>query len=161
MTGLRSSATGTSSRSRSIETLRRRTLRSLSIEFAEPVDPASFAGLANVRDVSVDGRVLTCKVTGSVDGVIKAAARNTVLNITAENSSLEEIFMNFYEGDSPQADDDAELRFPQDVAGPTLADVLVWLWPWLAIGLYTIMFYPPYRRKPPACWNSSKTCPRN
>ena len=40
----------------SIETLRRRTLRSLSIEFAEPADPASFAGLANVRDVSVDGR---------------------------------------------------------------------------------------------------------
>ena len=92
----------------SIETLRRRTLRSLSIEFAEPADPASFAGLANVRDVSVDGPVLTCKVTGSVDAVIKAAARNTVLNITAENSSLEEIFMNFYEGDSPQGDDDAE-----------------------------------------------------
>ena len=92
----------------SIETLRRRTLRSLWIEFAEPADPASFAGLANVRDVSVDGPVLTCKVTGSVDAVIKAAARNTVLNITAENSSLEEIFMNFYEGDSPQGDTDAE-----------------------------------------------------
>ena len=92
----------------SIETLRRRTLRSLTFEFAEPADPASFAGLANVRDVSVDDRMLTCTVTGSVDAVIKVAARNTVLNITAENSSLEEIFMNFYEGDSPQGDDDAE-----------------------------------------------------
>ena len=77
----------------SIETLRRRTLRSLSIEFEEPANPAHFASLPNVRDVSVDGRVLTCKVTGSVDAVIKAAARDTVLNITAENSSLEEIFM--------------------------------------------------------------------
>ena len=92
----------------SIESLRRRTLRSLTFEFAEAADPASFAGLANVRDVSVDDRMLTCTVTGSVDAVIKAAARNTVLNITAENSSLEEIFMNFYEGDSPQGDDDAE-----------------------------------------------------
>ena len=89
----------------SIESLRRRTLRSLTFEFAEAADPASFAGLANVRDVSVDDRMLTCTVTGSVDAVIKAAARNTVLNITAENSSLEEIFMNFYEGDSPQGDD--------------------------------------------------------
>ena len=51
---------------------------------------------------------MTCTVTGSVDAVIKVAARNTVLNITAENSSLEEIFMNFYEGDSPQGDTDAE-----------------------------------------------------
>ena len=92
----------------SIETLRRRTLRSLAIEFAEPVDPASFAGLRNVRDVSVDGRVLTCKVTGSVDAVIKTAARNTVLNITAENSSLEEIFMAFYEGETSPGDDDAQ-----------------------------------------------------
>ena len=92
----------------SIESLRRRTLRSLTFEFAEPADPASFAGLANVRDVSVDDRMLTCTVTGSVDAVIKVAARNTVLNITAANSSLEEIFMNFYEGDSPQGDTDAE-----------------------------------------------------
>ena len=92
----------------SIESLRRRTLRSLTFEFAEPADPASFAGLANVRDVSVDDRMLTCTVTGSVDAVIKVAARSTVLNITAANSSLEEIFMNFYEGDSPQGDTDAE-----------------------------------------------------
>ena len=92
----------------SIETLRRRTLRSLAIEFEDPADPARFAGLANVRDVAVDGRVLTCKVTGSVDAVIKAAARDTVLNITAENSSLEEIFMAFYEGETSPGDDDAQ-----------------------------------------------------
>ena len=92
----------------SIETLRRRTLRSLLIEFEEPANPAHFASLPNVRDVSVDGRVLTCKVTGSVDAVIKAAARDTVLNITAENSSLEEIFMAFYEGETSPGDDDAQ-----------------------------------------------------
>ncbi len=92
----------------SIESLRRRTLRFLTFEFAEPADPASFAGLANVRDVSVDDRMLTCAVTGSVDAVIKVAARSTVLNITAANSSLEEIFMTFYEGESLQGAADAE-----------------------------------------------------
>ena len=91
----------------SIETLRSRSLKSLSIEFEQPADPAPFSSLANVREVSADGRVLTCKVTGSVDAVIKAAARHTVLNITAESSSLEEIFMTFYEGGAPQDEDDA------------------------------------------------------
>ena len=92
----------------SIETLRSRTLKSLSIEFESAADPAAFAGIPNVREVTADGRVLTCKMTGSVDAVIKTAAQHTVLNITAENSSLEEIFMTFYEGGSPQGEDDAE-----------------------------------------------------
>ena len=92
----------------SIETLRSRSLKSLSIEFEQAADPTPFAGLANVREVSADGRVLTCKVTGPVDAVIKAAARHTLLKITAESSSLEEIFMTFYEGGDPQDDDDAE-----------------------------------------------------
>ena len=92
----------------SIETLRSRSLKSLSIEFEQSADPTPFAGIPNVREVSADGRVLTCKVTGSVDAVIKTAARHTVLNITAENSSLEEIFMTFYEADPRREDDDAE-----------------------------------------------------
>lgn len=92
----------------SIETLRSRSLKSLLIEFEEAADPAPFVGLPNVREVSADGHVLTCKVTGSVDAVIKTAAQRTVLNITAEDSSLEEIFMTFYEGGSPQGEDDAE-----------------------------------------------------
>ena len=92
----------------SIETLRSRSLKSLSIEFEQSADPTPFAGIPNVREVSADGRVLTCKVTGSVDAVIKTAARHTVLNITAENSSLEEIFMTFYEGDPRREEDDAE-----------------------------------------------------
>ena len=92
----------------SIESLRSRSLKSLSIEFEEIADPAPFAGLPNVREATADGRVLTCKVTGSVDAVIKAAAQHTVLNITAENSSLEEIFMTFYEGETPREQDDAE-----------------------------------------------------
>ena len=92
----------------SIESLRSRSLKSLSIEFEEAADPAPFARLANVREAYADGRVLTCKVTGSVDAVIKAAAQHTVLNITAEDSSLEEIFMTFYEGGAPREEDDAE-----------------------------------------------------
>ncbi len=91
----------------SIETLRSRSLKSLTIEFEQPADPEPFTNLANVREVSADGRVLTCKVTGSVDAVIKAAARRTVLNVTAESSSLEEIFMTFYEGGAPQDEDNA------------------------------------------------------
>ena len=91
----------------SIETLRSRSLKSLLIEFDQAADPAPFAGIPNVREVTADGRALTCKVTGSVDAVIKTAAQRTVLNITAENSTLEEIFMTFYEGGAPQDEDDA------------------------------------------------------
>jgi ABC-2 type transport system ATP-binding protein len=79
-----------------VEALRGRAFRRLEIEFAGPVPSTAFDGLPGVRDVSVLDSRMTCAVTGPLDAVIKTAARFTVLNVTSEQPSLEEVFLAYY-----------------------------------------------------------------
>ena len=86
-----------------IENLKRKALRRLEVHFAAPVPREAFEGIAGVKDLAVDGNTLRCAVAGSVDGLIKAAARFEVLNLVSPEVSLEEIFIDYYqgEGDAP------------------------------------------------------------
>jgi ABC-2 type transport system ATP-binding protein len=85
-----------------ISSLKERALRRLEIRFGEPVSPSEFGTLAGVQDLTVEDSVLRCTVAGSLDEVIKAAARHTVLNVISEEPGLEEIFLAFY-GESQRA----------------------------------------------------------
>jgi ABC-2 type transport system ATP-binding protein len=80
----------------SVADLKARALRRLRIEFSGPVDHAAFAGLPGVRDVRIDDAALTCTVMGSLDALVKAAARFPVHNVTSQETSLEEIFLAYY-----------------------------------------------------------------
>ncbi len=82
-----------------VESLKRKALRRLEIHFASPVPREAFGGIAGVRDLAVDGATLRCAVAGSVDGLIKAAARFEVLNVVSPEVSLEEIFIDYYQGE--------------------------------------------------------------
>jgi ABC-2 type transport system ATP-binding protein len=85
----------------SIAALKERALRKLEIDFGGAVDAAAFAGLPGVRDLTVEDRVLRCTVMGSVDALVKAAARFEVRNLRSIDTSLEEIFLAYYgAGDS-------------------------------------------------------------
>ena len=92
----------------SIDSLRSRAMKRLEIEFAEPVNAGEFARIDNVREVSAEGRLLVCVVAGEVDSVVKAAARHTVVSLTAEKSSLEDTFMAFYEDGDVNGSHDAQ-----------------------------------------------------
>ncbi|MGZ6315027.1 MAG: ATP-binding cassette domain-containing protein [Candidatus Limnocylindrales bacterium] len=80
----------------SIADLKERALRRLEIDFAGPVASEAFAGLPGIRDLSVHDDVLNCTVMGSVDALIKTAARFEVRNVRSIETSLEEIFMAYY-----------------------------------------------------------------
>lgn len=80
-----------------IGALKSKTLRRLEIHFARAVPGESFAGISGVKDVSVQGNLLTCSVTDSLDALVKAAAKFEVVDIVSHEASLEEIFMTFYE----------------------------------------------------------------
>ena len=80
----------------SIADLKQRALRRLEIDFGEPVSADAFANLPGVRDLTVHDSVLRCTVMGSVDALIKAAARFEVRNVRSIETSLEEIFMAYY-----------------------------------------------------------------
>jgi ABC-2 type transport system ATP-binding protein len=79
-----------------IATLKDRALRRLEIDFGGEVKAEVFAGLPGVRDVTIDDGRLTCTVMGSVDALVKTAARFEVRNLRSIETSLEEIFMAYY-----------------------------------------------------------------
>ncbi len=79
-----------------VEELRERAIRSVEIVFDRPVDPATFAFVAGLSDVRADGAVLRCRLAGRADGLVKAAARHTVVSLLVEEPDLEEIFFSYY-----------------------------------------------------------------
>jgi ABC-2 type transport system ATP-binding protein len=87
----------------SVEALKSRAVRRLEIEFASPVPAETFAGLQGVRDMRVNGTHVSFTVAGSVDAIVKAAARFSVVDVTSEKPSLEEVFLAYYSGDNGQA----------------------------------------------------------
>jgi ABC-2 type transport system ATP-binding protein len=81
----------------SVEALRERALRRVTIRFAEPVDGSAFAGLDGVRVQSLDGRVVRLSAPEpAMNAVVKAAARQEVVDFISEPADLEEIFLELY-----------------------------------------------------------------
>ena len=80
----------------SIVTLKERALHRLEIDFGGPVPIDEFAGLAGVGDVRVTDSRLNCTVKGSLDPLIKTAARFEVRDVRSFETSLEEIFLAYY-----------------------------------------------------------------
>jgi ABC-2 type transport system ATP-binding protein len=79
-----------------VETLKSRALRRLEIHFARAIPPEGFTSIPGVRDVVVRDSVLSCTVIGSLDALIKTAARFEVINIVSHEPSLEEVFLTYY-----------------------------------------------------------------
>ena len=81
-----------------LEALRAKALRRLEIHFAAPVPREEFAALPGVQDVVVEGGLLTCTAVGSIDRLVKAAARYEVTNLVSHEADLEALFLRYYEG---------------------------------------------------------------
>lgn len=81
----------------SVEDLRERSMRKVSIQFDDPVRIEDFVGLAGVDDVRIDGCSLTCRLDGRADSLVKEAARHTVVTLSIEEADLEELFFQYYD----------------------------------------------------------------
>ncbi len=79
-----------------IEALKERAVHRTEIRFAQPVSRDAFRDLTGVHDLTVDGPVLQCVVTGSMDALVKAVARFEVERITSHEPDLEAIFLAYY-----------------------------------------------------------------
>jgi ABC-2 type transport system ATP-binding protein len=86
-----------------IATLKQRALRQIELHFAAPVPRDAFAHIAGVRDVTVDNSTVRCTIAGSLDALVKAAAKFEVVNIVSQEASLEDIFLTFYGGGANHA----------------------------------------------------------
>ena len=90
----------------SIAALKERALRRLEIDFGSEIPLEAFANLPGVQNLTVDGEILRCTVMGSLDALVKTAARFEVRNVRSVETSLEEIFLAYYgagDGDTGKA----------------------------------------------------------
>jgi ABC-2 type transport system ATP-binding protein len=70
--------------------------RHVTIEFAEPVDPAEFMRLPGVSELERSNGRISFRAEGGLDAVVKAAARHTVSDIELSHPTLEEVFLTYY-----------------------------------------------------------------
>jgi beta-exotoxin I transport system ATP-binding protein len=81
----------------SVERLRERSLRHVTITFAEPVQVGKLEALDNVRIGEVDGNVVRLSTPeSSMDAVVKAVAESRLLDFVSQPADLEEIFLELY-----------------------------------------------------------------
>jgi ABC-2 type transport system ATP-binding protein len=83
--------------------LEAKALRVVEIRFGARVRPEDFARLPGVRSVEVDGDLLRASVAGSVDALVKAAARYDVASISGHEADLEDVFLAYYSEESDAA----------------------------------------------------------
>jgi ABC-2 type transport system ATP-binding protein len=84
-----------------VDELRDRAYRTVEIVFeGEGVNGDEFAALPGITDVKVDGNTLRCRLAGSADALVKAAARHTVQSLLSEEPELEELFFTYYARES-------------------------------------------------------------
>jgi len=82
----------------SVAELKDKAVHRLELRFGEAVAASAFESLAGVRSVAVDddGYVIDLQVEGSLDAVIKTAARYELINLISHEGELEEAFLAFY-----------------------------------------------------------------
>jgi ABC-2 type transport system ATP-binding protein len=82
----------------SVDRLRERALRHVTIAFGEPVDAGAFERLDGVKVEGSDARSVRLSAPEpAIDAIVKEAARHQVVDLVSEAADLEEIFLEFYE----------------------------------------------------------------
>jgi ABC-2 type transport system ATP-binding protein len=71
------------------------------ITFVDTVPADGFKQLPGVDQVEAlpNGHTLRLTMSGSIDAVVKAAGQYSVVNLTSQEPSLEDVFLRYYEGD--------------------------------------------------------------
>jgi ABC-2 type transport system ATP-binding protein len=104
------------------ESLLEKRRKRVTLVFAGPVDAAGFAALPGASDIQVLGNTLSLRLADGIDAVIKLAARHTLLDLSVEHPSLDEVFLGYYDGSgypqmAPGAPGAPGLQFPAGIAG--------------------------------------------
>jgi beta-exotoxin I transport system ATP-binding protein len=76
--------------------LRTRSVRMIELHFTSPAPAEAFASLPGVEHLTATRDELQLRVHGSVDPVIKTAARYEVIDVQSHEPSLEDVFLAFY-----------------------------------------------------------------
>jgi len=76
--------------------LRARAVRRVDLHLAGGAPVAAFTALPGVRVLGADGDRLRLSVEGSMDALVKEAARHEVIDLTTHESDLDDVFLRYY-----------------------------------------------------------------
>ncbi len=82
-----------------LERLHSVAVQRIDFEFVSEVPATEFRSLPGVLDAEENGRHLVISFEGSVDSVLKVAAKHEVRAIRSHEDDLEEIFLRYYRGE--------------------------------------------------------------
>jgi ABC-2 type transport system ATP-binding protein len=85
-----------------VSALKARTMRNVEIHFGEEFDANVFAAIDHLQILSLNGRLLKCRIRGDLDRLLKTAAKYKIIDFISREPDLEEIFLAFY-GDENHA----------------------------------------------------------
>lgn len=83
-----------------VQSLRAKAIRRIDLEFREPVDPAVFESLRQVRSASSTGSLLSVSFDGEIGEILQIALDHDIVNLNSREADLEEIFLAYYRGGS-------------------------------------------------------------
>ncbi|MDH3681029.1 MAG: ABC transporter ATP-binding protein [Acidimicrobiia bacterium] len=85
----------------SLQDLRTKALRRVHLELEAPVEAATLAGIAGVRDVTVEGRFAELSFEGKMAGLLRSLAQHhEVVDVSTKEADLDEIFLAYYREDA-------------------------------------------------------------
>jgi ABC-2 type transport system ATP-binding protein len=71
------------------------------VTFAQPLPLETLASWPGVAEVAGDGATTSFHVVGPLDPVLKEMAKHTIADLAVAKPTLEEVFLSYYQGDSP------------------------------------------------------------
>lgn len=80
----------------SVRELRQAATKEFHITLASTPNPAHFRGMSTVRDLRVEGKIITCSVRGRLNELVRVLSKYDVVNIESRELDLEEVFMKLY-----------------------------------------------------------------
>ena len=82
-----------------IDELQAQARQRIDFHVAPPADPSVFAGIPEVVSTEAVDGVIHVVVEGSVERVVRAAARLEVRRLVTHDADLEDVFLRYYQGD--------------------------------------------------------------
>jgi len=79
-----------------VEGVRSLAAHEVELRFAAPVDPAPFAAVEGVANLTAEGRTLRMLVTGPIAPVVRLAGQYDLVDFVSREPSLEEVFLTEY-----------------------------------------------------------------
>ncbi|MEX1334730.1 MAG: ABC transporter ATP-binding protein, partial [Candidatus Limnocylindrales bacterium] len=86
-----------------LDTLKRKAIRRIDLEFDEPVESSVFEGIEGVHAAETRGNTVVVSFEGSVNALLRAALDHNVVNVNSREADLEQIFLTYYMNGAPDA----------------------------------------------------------